>query len=126
MVGGGGERKTLRLVAEFGDWWCADIGPVETFARKREVLARHCEAVGRDPSSIVHSQATWIGFLERGQERPPEWPGVHIVTGDPVAVADQLRAYREAGVDHFQIRFMDFPARGGMDRFAAEVLPRLQ
>ena len=49
MIGGGGEQKTLRLVAQYADWWCADVGPVEVFRRKAAVLREHCAAVGRDP-----------------------------------------------------------------------------
>ena len=48
LIGGGGERKTLRLVATYADA-CNIIGDAETVAHKVEVLRRHCEEVGRDP-----------------------------------------------------------------------------
>jgi F420-dependent oxidoreductase-like protein len=51
MIGGGGERKTLRLVAQYADA-CNIIGPPEVLAHKLDVLRRHCDAVGRDPSTI--------------------------------------------------------------------------
>jgi alkanesulfonate monooxygenase SsuD/methylene tetrahydromethanopterin reductase-like flavin-dependent oxidoreductase (luciferase family) len=51
MIGGSGEKKTLRTVAKYADQWNA-MGPVDMLAHKVEVLRGHCEAVGRDPSAI--------------------------------------------------------------------------
>src|SRR5262249_56899243 len=47
-IGGGGEKRTLRLLARHGDigHW---VGPLEALCRQKEILARHCEAEGRDP-----------------------------------------------------------------------------
>ena len=56
LIGGGGERKTLRLVARHGTIWHAFGGP-ETLARKSAVLAEHCAAIGRDPAEIERSTA---------------------------------------------------------------------
>ncbi|WP_420122632.1 LLM class F420-dependent oxidoreductase [Nakamurella sp.] len=56
LIGGGGERKTLRLVARHGTIWHAFGGP-ETLARKSAVLAEHCAAIGRDPAEIERSSA---------------------------------------------------------------------
>ncbi len=124
MIGGGGEKRTLRLVAEYADWWCADIAPVETFAHKAAVLAAHCAASGRDPATIVHSQATWVS-VEDDSARAVRWPDLHIVAGNPDEVTRELEAYRDAGVQHFQLRFMDFPHADNLERFISKVLPRL-
>lgn len=51
LVGGGGERKTLRLVAQYADA-CNLFGSAEEVAHKVDVLRRHCETVGRDPNEI--------------------------------------------------------------------------
>ena len=51
LIGGGGERKTLRLVAQYADA-CNLIGDLPLVAHKIDVLRRHCDAVGRDPSDI--------------------------------------------------------------------------
>lgn len=59
LIGGGGERKTLRLVAEHADIWHSFSGP-DQLRRKSAVLAEHCAAVGRDPASIVRA-AAWSG-----------------------------------------------------------------
>jgi alkanesulfonate monooxygenase SsuD/methylene tetrahydromethanopterin reductase-like flavin-dependent oxidoreductase (luciferase family) len=51
MIGGSGEKKTLRTVARYADMWNG-MGSPETLARKLEVLKRHCDEVGRDMSEI--------------------------------------------------------------------------
>ncbi|WP_197321996.1 LLM class F420-dependent oxidoreductase [Saccharomonospora sp. NB11] len=54
LIGGGGEKKTLRLVAQHADIWHG-FGDVEVAARKVEILDRHCADVGRDPAEIERS-----------------------------------------------------------------------
>jgi len=124
MIGGGGEKRTLRLVAQYADWWCADVEPVETFARKAAVLREHCAAVGRDPADIVQAQVVWLS-IEEDSARAERWDHLHIVAGNPDEVTRELAAFRDAGVEHFQIRFMDYPERAGLERFVTRVLPRL-
>jgi F420-dependent oxidoreductase-like protein len=51
LIGGGGERKTLRLVATYADA-CNIIGDAATVAHKVEVLRGHCDDVGRDPAAV--------------------------------------------------------------------------
>jgi F420-dependent oxidoreductase-like protein len=51
MIGGGGERKTLRLVAQYADA-CNFFGGLDEVAHKVDVLRRHCDTVGRDPNEI--------------------------------------------------------------------------
>jgi hypothetical protein len=54
LIGGGGERKTLRIVAQHADMWHS-FSDLETLERKSEVLAGHCREVGRDPADIERS-----------------------------------------------------------------------
>ncbi|EUA38135.1 F420-dependent oxidoreductase family protein [Mycobacterium avium subsp. avium 2285 (R)] len=56
LIGGGGERKTLRLVAQHADIWHS-FTSAEEYPAKSEVLARHCADVGRDPDRIERSAA---------------------------------------------------------------------
>jgi F420-dependent oxidoreductase-like protein len=54
-VGGGGERKTLRVVARHADFWNAAGGLVDDLKRKSHILDQHCVDVGRDPATIRRS-----------------------------------------------------------------------
>ncbi|MCV7199045.1 LLM class F420-dependent oxidoreductase [Mycobacterium angelicum] len=56
LIGGGGERKTLRLVAEYADIWHS-FTSIDEYPAKSAVLERHCADVGRDPAGIQHSAA---------------------------------------------------------------------
>ena len=60
IIGGSGERRTLRTAARFADHWnYVGVRP-ELFPRKRQVLREHCAALGRDPSEIVLSSHVWL------------------------------------------------------------------
>jgi F420-dependent oxidoreductase-like protein len=52
LIGGDGEKKTLRLVAQYADMWNSTASSADELAHKIAVLNRHCEAVGRDPADI--------------------------------------------------------------------------
>lgn len=54
LIGGSGEKKTLRYIAEHGDVWHG-FNDVEQYRHKAKVLADHCAAVGRDPETIERS-----------------------------------------------------------------------
>ena len=75
MIGGSGEKKTLRLVAQYGDACNLFAPDVETVAHKIDVLARHCADVGRDPAQIEKTIITRLnplgdtdGFLRAMEE----------------------------------------------------------
>lgn len=129
MIGGGGERRTLRVVAEHADWWNSDYYTPAEYARKLSILHDHCRAVGRDPAAIVPS--CYMGLsISRNPERliTRRFLGhrgeVHVVSGDPEAVAAQIADFAAAGVRHMQINFLDFPRTEGLELFVNEVLPR--
>lgn len=129
MIGGGGERRTLRVVARHADWWNADYYSPADYARKLAVLADHCRAVGRDPAAIVptcymgisisHDPARLIRRRVMGHRGE-----VHVISGDPDAVTAQIEAFAAAGVRLMQLNFLDFPRTDGLDLFLTDVLPR--
>ena len=111
LIGGGGERRTLRLVAEHGDA-CNLFGDVATVGHKLEVLARHCEDVGRDPAAITKTRlgtlvigATAAAARAKAEElraacQMDEATFEAMVTsGDPDAVVDQVAALLGTGLD---------------------------
>jgi probable F420-dependent oxidoreductase len=71
LIGGGGERRTLRVVAEHADIWHA-FGDVDTLAHKIAVLEEHCRAVGRDPREIEYSTGTSVRGLGVGDAATAE------------------------------------------------------
>jgi alkanesulfonate monooxygenase SsuD/methylene tetrahydromethanopterin reductase-like flavin-dependent oxidoreductase (luciferase family) len=66
-IGGSGEKRTLRITAQYAQHWNYVGGPPEEFARKRDVLAAHCADIGRDPKEIMLS-----AHLRLGPERDYE------------------------------------------------------
>lgn len=67
LIGGGGERKTLRHVARFATIWHA-FGDLPVMQRKSVILAEHCAAVGRDPAEIEHSTSAPAGGTGAGDQ----------------------------------------------------------
>jgi F420-dependent oxidoreductase-like protein len=108
LVGGSGERKTLRLVAQYADACNLFAPDPEVVAHKLEVLDRHCETEGRDPGSI---QRTILGF------------------GDPLADVDAFLAtmagYAAMGVDLVEVMPPGPDPAAWVTRLGEEVVPRL-
>lgn len=132
MIGGGGERLTLRVVARYADWWNIPGGSVENYAHKLDVLRSHCQAVGRDYDEIVK---TWAGELVAVAETEAEarrianaspFNGGSRIVGTPDQVAERLRAFTDLGVEYFILRFADFPDTAGVELFADEVIPQFR
>lgn len=67
LIGGGGEKVTLRIVAEQADIWHW-FGSTETFAQKTKVLDKWCEKVGRDPADVDRSIGVSAGSVHLGDE----------------------------------------------------------
>lgn len=78
MIGGGGEKVTLKLTAQHADLWNG-FGPPETYARKNRVLDNWCRELGRDPAEIERTVS---------------------LTNDDSVVPERLDAYVEAGAAH--------------------------
>lgn len=127
LVGGGGEKRTLRIAAEHAQEWNVWSSP-DVFAHKAGVLEGHCHDLGRDPSEIRRSTQALLflsddqGFLDRmrGMDMP-----MPTLIGTPAELVDVVGAYRDAGVDELIIP--DFTIGTGsqrtetLDRFKEEV-----
>jgi len=86
LIGGGGEKRTLRLVAQYGDA-CNVFGGPDEVRHKLDVLERHCADVGRDPAEITKTTV--------------------MTVRDPVAAANQLAEYVKVGVDGVVVNLPD-------------------
>lgn len=80
LIGGGGERKTLRLVAQYADIWHSFSDP-ETHARKSQVLKGWCEQIGRNPDDIEHAVEVQSGSSEKDLDAYVEAGATHFILG---------------------------------------------
>ncbi len=117
LIGGSGERKTLRLVAQYADG-CNLFGDPERAKHLLGVLHGHCESVGRDPSEITKTgmgqvviaptheaaQAKVQAMRERGI---PEERLASVIAGDPDTVAQRAQAMADVGIEGFTISMPD-------------------
>ncbi len=92
LIGGSGEKVTLRIVAEHADMWHG-FGDVRRYKAKSEVLAGHCAAVGRDPDSVTRVWAVPGGKLETAEAL--QAAGVGVLTTSVSGPDYDLGAVRE-------------------------------
>jgi len=69
VLGGGGEKLTLRVVAQYANVWNMAGGPPEEFARKSAILDEHCAAVGRNPDEIARSVQPPVDYTDLAATR---------------------------------------------------------
>jgi F420-dependent oxidoreductase-like protein len=106
LVGGGGEKRTLRLVARHADMshW---FGPLADIKRKSEILNRYCEEEGRDPATITRTMGSPVVLVENeGQaravmERMPPERRIMFTPATPEQAAEILQDFIAAGIDGF-------------------------
>ena len=137
VIGGGGEKVTLKLVAKYADM-CNIGGGIEKVRRKDAVLVEHCEKVGRDPSEIERSSNIGTVFIrddraeaerlfrearDRNRIRPT-WD--ERVVGTPEDVAEKLAPYLEIGYRHLIAGVPAVYDEESMTRLATEVRPLLE
>jgi F420-dependent oxidoreductase-like protein len=107
IIGGGGERRTLRIAAKYADmthWFPLGF---DALKHKNEVLEQHCQEVGRDPATIERTMATPVLLAANEEaaqaalERVPEERRPYIKIGTPEQAAEALRPYIDAGFTGF-------------------------
>lgn len=140
VIGGRGERRTLRTVAEFADEWNVTRLTVEDYPAKLAVLEQHCRAVGRDPGTIRRSLMIPVVIGRSAAEvtarharvreifpRVPEdeagWQAAGFLHGSPDAVVRELRRWQAAGVQRVMLQMLDMDDLPAMELIAREVLP---
>ena len=129
LIGGGGEKVTLRIVAEEADMCNMGGGP-EVLAHKLAILSQHCQAVGRDMSEIEITTFDRLILAPTEAKAEDKWraqgspqrDGYRGVMGTPEQVIQQLQTYQEAGAHTilFMIPNDDAESR---ELLAAEVMP---
>jgi F420-dependent oxidoreductase-like protein len=124
LVGGGGERRTLKLAAQYADA-CNIFDSLEAIRRKLPILARHCQDAGRDPAEIAKTRLSMLCLAPTAEhaERqlsqtlarlPSPLPKEHLrkmfIAGDPDAVRREVLAHLDAGLDGLIVSFPHGPS----------------
>jgi F420-dependent oxidoreductase-like protein len=109
MIGGGGERKTLRLVAQYADATNVFGGP-EQIHHKYEVLREHCEAVGRNFDEIERSNLQTI----------------YLARDSPQQIVDRFGELSDAGAQHIIASVVSIDEPEQLETIGREILPALK
>ncbi len=132
LVGGGGEKVTLRIAAEHAAAWNTWGNP-DVMRHKVEVLEGHCEDLGRDPSTIQRSANAFVHLRDDHAEVDrlrASVPTSRSIVGTASELTDMMGAYRAAGIDEFIVpdfHLDDDRQRAELyDRFIEEVAAPLR
>ncbi len=143
VIGGRGEKRTLRIAAEFADEWNVTRVDPDGFRQKREVLAKHCIALRRDPETIARSLMIPLAI---GRDRsdvaqriaaaravfpqmPTDeaaWRAASFLVGTPGEIVESLRQWEAAGVQRVLLQMLDQEDLAAIELFARHVLPHVK
>lgn len=147
LIGGGGEKRTLRLVAEYADEWNITPATPEIYQTKVDALLRHCEVVGRDPATIRRSimlghvigrtndelrrRATRLLeiFNSPGDVTPDDMLARQrergMLVGTPGEIVEQIGRRREQGIERIMLQTQDQEDMDALELFASDVIPHI-
>jgi F420-dependent oxidoreductase-like protein len=135
MVGGSGERKTLKIVAKYSDA-CNLFGSAETMKRKLNILKEHCKSVGRDYNSILKTKLGAI-VLDDNKEMaktrvqqtfkgiPEEQINEFVIYGTPEDVLRQIELLEEVGIQYLIVDLEPSRELEALDVFANKVIKKV-
>jgi len=131
LIGGSGEKVTLKLVAQYGDA-CNVFGGIAELERKFAILRQHCEAVGRDYQSIHRTTGTFCVLGDTDEEALAKVPeaikarygdGIRdVLVGSPETIRQRIAAYEAVGVQELLLLFLDKTNLDDIRRFAKEFI----
>lgn len=106
-IGGGGEKRTLKIASRYADGWNVPFVAPETFAHKCQVLDSHCADAGRDPSEIRRAINVGLAFTDESLHQQfgnlAEMVRPGVLTGSDEQIIDRIGQYVEAGADQVNI-----------------------
>jgi len=147
LIGGGGEKRTLKLVARYADEWNSTNATPEVYAQKCKALERHCEREGRDPATIKRSMMTFgvVGPNEAALDAATRrvqgmWGGANVppaewrararsrgmIAGTTDEVVETLGQYAALGLQEVQFQHFNFDSDEIPEYLAAEIAPRVR
>ena len=142
VIGGRGEKRTLRIVAEVADEWNVTRLDVEGYRAKRQVLAEHCRAVKRDPDTIARSLMIPLALGRDAAEvarrvanaravfpalpdGEAAWRAAGFLAGTPTQVVEDLQRWDGVGMQRVLLQMLDQEDIGALELFARDVLPKV-
>ena len=137
LIGGGGEKRTLKLVAKYANIWNIPSVPPREYSRKLSVLKSHCENLGRNYSIIEKTIESRILINDNGitdeiidwfryflktagnivpsRQESKEIIESNFIIGSLDECKEKINNYIEAGVQHFTLYFLDFPSYNSLE-----------
>jgi alkanesulfonate monooxygenase SsuD/methylene tetrahydromethanopterin reductase-like flavin-dependent oxidoreductase (luciferase family) len=136
MIGGGGERNTLRIVAKYANA-CNLFGSIETIERKLNVLKEHCNNVGRDYDSILKTKLGIVlidndkdvlnkklGELFKGM--PKEQVKEFVISGSPEEVLSEIELFKNVGIEYFIVDLDPSSEHTQVELFADKIIKKIR
>jgi F420-dependent oxidoreductase-like protein len=134
MIGGGGERNTLRIVAKYANA-CNLFGSIETIERKLNVLKEHCNNVGRDYDSILKTK---LGIVLIDNDRdvlnkklgelfmgmPKEQVREFVISGTPEEVLSEIELFENVGIEYFIVNLDPSSEQTQVELFADKIIKK--
>ncbi|MDW0183543.1 MAG: LLM class F420-dependent oxidoreductase [Nitrososphaeraceae archaeon] len=134
LVGGSGERKTLKIVAKYADA-CNLFGSAETVKRKLNILKEHCKSVGRDYNSILKTKLSIIVVEDEKQTSekkieqifkgmPEEQIREFAIHGTPEEVIRQIESFEQVGIQYLIVDLDPTRELEALDVFANKIIKK--
>ncbi|MGV8107115.1 MAG: LLM class F420-dependent oxidoreductase, partial [Nitrososphaerota archaeon] len=134
LVGGGGERKTLKIVAKYADA-CNLFGSAETIKRKLNILKEHCKSIGRDYDSILKTKLAIIVVDDDNQTSekkieqifkgmPEEQIREFAIYGTPEDVVGQIELFEQVGIQYLIVDLDPTRELEALDVFANKIIKK--
>jgi F420-dependent oxidoreductase-like protein len=136
LIGGGGEKRTLKIVAKYADA-CNLIGSVETINRKLTALREHCKTVGRDYDSVLKTKLCTVIINDDPDEAknrvqeilngiPEEQIREFAIYGTPEEVYRQIDLFRTVGIDYVIVNLDPTNEIESLEKFEKKILQKFK
>jgi F420-dependent oxidoreductase-like protein len=135
LVGGSGERKTLKIVAKYADA-CNLFGSSDSIKKKLDILKEHCKSVGRDYESILKTKLGTIVLddnMDLAKTRvaetfrgvPEEQIKEFVIYGAPEDILKQIEALEQVGIQYLIVNFEPSRELEALDTFANRIVTKM-
>jgi F420-dependent oxidoreductase-like protein len=135
LIGGSGERKTLKIVAKYADA-CNLFGSPETVRKKLDILKEHCKNVGRDYDSILKTKLGAVIVDDNNdmaknrvrktfREIPDEQIKEFMIYGTPEDVSRQIEIFEQVGIQYLIVNLEPYRELEALDTFASKVINKM-